>query len=262
VALSSACGSGGSASNDTVPNDATPASDVIASAVPDSLIDGWPQHSRERPAPPVEDPGPYVAIERPADAVVLFDGSSLDAWEMADSSASTWKIVGDAFEVVPGTGTMRTREAYGDVELHIEWMSPNPPVGSDQDRGNSGVFFGGGRYEVQILDSYDNPTYPDGQAAALYGQYAPRVNVSRKPGEWQTYDIVYKAPRFADGKLVSPAMMTVKHNGVLVHDNQALVGPTANRARVPYVVHEERLPIQLQDHSHPVRFRNVWLRVL
>ena len=102
----------------------------------------------------------------------------------------------------------------------------------------------------------------DGQAAALYGQYAPRVNVTRKPGEWQTYDIVYKAPRFADGKLVSPAVMTVKHNGVLVHDNQALLGPTANRARVPYVVHEERLPIQLQDHSHPVRFRNIWLRVL
>jgi len=113
---------------------------------------------------------------------------------------------------------------------------------------------------VQILDSFDNPTYPDGQAAALYGQYPPRVNVSRRPGEWQTYDIVYTAPRFADGKLVSPAVFTVRHNGVLVHDNQALVGPTANRARVPYSVHEMRLPIQLQDHSHPVRFRNVWLR--
>jgi len=267
VVLSSACGAGRSASDDTTSSDATSGDttstgEVIASAVPDSIIDGWPQHSRDRPAPPVQDPGPYVASVRPVDAVVLFDGSSLDAWEMSDSSAAKWKIVGDAFEVVPGTGTMRTREAYGDVELHIEWMSPNPPVGSDQDRGNSGVFFGGGRYEVQILDSYDNPTYPDGQAAALYGQYPPRVNVTRKPGEWQTYDIVFKAPRFADGKLVSPAVMTVKHNGVLVHDNQALLGPTANRARVPYVVHEERLPIQLQDHSHTVRFRNVWLRVL
>ena len=121
----------------------------------------------------------------PADAVVLFDGTSLDAWMMADSSAAAWRRVGDAFEVAPGTGTLKTRQAFGDVQLHIEWMSPNPPVGEDQDRGNSGVFFGGGRYEVQILDSYQSATYPDGQAAALYGQYPPRVNASRKPGEWR-----------------------------------------------------------------------------
>lgn len=233
---------------------------AAASAVPDSLIDGWAQHSRERPAPPVQDPGPFVPSPPPADAVVLFDGTSLDAWMMADSSAAAWRLVGDAFEVAPGTGTLKTRQAFGDVQLHIEWMSPNPPVGEDQDRGNSGVFFGGGRYEVQILDSYQSATYPDGQAAALYGQYPPRVNASRKPGEWQSYDITYIAPRFADGKLVSPATLTVLHNGVLVHDKQTLVGPTANRARVPYEVHENRLPIQLQDHSHPVRFRNVWVR--
>lgn len=235
---------------------------MAASAVPDAIIDGWPQHSRERPAPPVQDPGPFVASPPPADAVVLFDGTSLDAWMMTDSTAAQWRVSGDAFEVVPGTGTLRTRAAFGDVQMHIEWMAPDPPVGEDQNRGNSGVFFGGGRYEVQILDSYNNATYPDGQAAALYGQYPPRVNASRKPGEWQSYDITYTRPRFADGKLVSPATLTVLHNGVLVHDAQALLGPTANQARVPYEVHEDRLPIQLQDHSHPVRFRNVWVKDL
>jgi Domain of Unknown Function (DUF1080) len=149
------------------------------------------------------------------------------------------------------------------VQLHIEWASPNPPVGKGQDRGNSGVFFADGRYEVQVLDSRDNTTYADGQAGALYGQFPPLVNATRAPGEWQTYDIVYHRPRFkTDGTLASAARLTVFHNGVLIQDNMELVGPTANKSRPPYTAHPDRLPITLQDHGHPVRFRNVWLREL
>jgi hypothetical protein len=226
-------------------------------------LGGWPQHSRARPAPPVVTPGPYVQVLPPKDAVVLFDGTSLDRFMMGDSSAAKWRIVDGAIEVVPNTGTLVSRDAFGDVQLHIEFMSPNPPHGSDQDRGNSGVFFGGGRYEVQVLDSYRNSTYPDGQAASLYGQYPPLVNASRAPGEWQTYDITYRRPRFAKaGTVLSPATLTVVHNGVLVHDHRALIGPTANGSRPPYEKHDDRLPLMLQDHEHPVRFRNIWLRHL
>lgn len=226
-------------------------------------LGGWPQHSRARPAPPVVTPAPYVAVAPPKDAVVLFDGTSLERWMMSDSTPAKWRLVGEAFEVVPGSGTLMTRESFGDVQLHIEFMSPNPPQGRDQDRGNSGVFFGGGRYEVQVLDSYRNPTYADGQAASLYGQFPPLVNASRAPGEWQTYDITYRRPRFgANGRVLQPAVFTVVHNGVLVHDHRALVGPTTNGRRVPYEKHDDRLPLMLQDHEHPVRFRNVWLRPL
>ena len=240
---------------------------LFALAAPSSAqqapLGGWPQHSRARPTPPVVTPGPYVQALPPGDADVLFDGTSLARFMMSDGSTATWRIVDGAIEVVPGTGSLVTREAFGDVQLHIEWMPPASPRGRDQDRGNSGVFFGGGRYEVQVLDSYRNPTYADGQAAALYGQYPPLVNASRAPGEWQSYDITYRRPRFAKtGVVLSPAVFTVVHNGVLVHDHRALIGPTANESRPPYERHEDRLPLMLQDHEHPVRFRNVWLRHL
>lgn len=226
-------------------------------------IGKWPQHSRERPLPPVETPGPQAPVPAPGDATVLFDGKSLAKWMQSDSSAAKWRIVDGAMEVVAGTGGMRTRAAYGDVHLHIEWMSPKPPVGKDQDRGNSGVFFGGGRYEVQVLDSYENITYADGQAGSIYGQYPPTKNVSRPPGEWQIFDIVYNRPRFdASGKVTAPARMTVTHNGVVVQNNVSLVGPTANGSRPPFEKHEDKLFISLQDHGHPVRFRNIWLHEL
>jgi hypothetical protein len=226
-------------------------------------LGSWPQHSKERPTPPVVTPGPSVSVAPPSDAIVLFDGSSLAKWTMRDGSAAKWRVADGAFEVVKGTGTMATRDAFGDAQLHIEWMAPKPAVGTDQDRGNSGVFFGGGRYEVQVLDSYQNVTYADGQAGALYGQYPPLVNASRPPGEWQSYDIVYHRPRFdAAGKVVSPARLTVFHNGILVQDNAELVGPTAHTRRPPYEAHPDRQPISLQDHGHPVRFRNVWIRDL
>jgi hypothetical protein len=165
-------------------------------------------------------------------------------------------------EVVPGTGSIETARGFGDAQLHIEWRTPTPAKGEGQERGNSGVFLMG-RYEVQVLDSYQNVTYPDGQAAAIYGQFPPLVNASRPPGEWQTYDIVFHAPRFdASGKLLSPARMTVLHNNVLVQDNVTLVGPTANRQQPPYSAHPDKLPISLQDHGNPMRFRNIWIREL
>ncbi|MEO7997310.1 MAG: DUF1080 domain-containing protein [Gemmatimonadaceae bacterium] len=228
-----------------------------------SPLSKWPQHSKERPTPPVVAPGAYVSQAPPADAVVLFGGTSLSKWTQEKGGPAKWRIVDGAFEVVPNTGALFTIDSFGDAQLHIEWMSPKPAKGTDQDRGNSGVFFGGGRYEVQVLDSYGNVTYADGQAAALYGQFPPLVNASRAPGEWQTYDIIYHRPRFNPaGKVLSAARLTVIHNGVLVQDNMELVGPTANQSRPPYEKHADRLPISLQDHGHPVRFRNVWLRDL
>ncbi len=228
-----------------------------------SKLSDWPQHSLDRPKPVVVQPGASYSVAPPADAVVLFDGRSLEKWMQGKGQPAKWRVVDGAFEVVTGTGTLSTRDGFGDVQLHIEWASPNPAKGTGQDRGNSGVFFADGRYEVQVLDSRDNATYADGQAGALYGQFPPLVNVSRGPGEWQTYDIVYHRPRFkADGALQSAARLTVFHNGVLVQDNMELVGPTANQSRPPYTAHPDRLPITLQDHGHPVRFRNVWLRDL
>jgi hypothetical protein len=227
-------------------------------------ISDWPQHSRDRPVPRIVTPGaPALPVPPPADAIVLFDGTTLAKWEDGKGGPAKWKLVeGGAMEVAAGTGGIQTRESFGDVQLHVEWMSPNPPRGKDQDRGNSGVFLMG-KFEVQVLDSYDNVTYADGQAASIYGQYPPLVNVSRKPGEWQSYDIVFHHPRFdAAGKLFGPALFTVFHNGVLVQDNVQPVGPTAHMTRPPYTLLPDRLPLGLQDHEHPVRFRNIWIRDL
>ena len=175
---------------------------------------------------------------------------------------SPWRVAKGYLEVVPGTGAIETAAGFGDVQLHLEWATPFPPEGKDQDRGNSGVFLMG-RYEVQILDSWANPTYPDGEAAAVYGQYPPLVDASRPAGEWQTYDIVFRRPRFGSrGELLSPARLTVFHNGVLVQDNVILTGPTGHQRRPPYEAHPDRLPLLLQDHQHAVRFRNIWVREL
>lgn len=223
----------------------------------------WPPHDPGRSRPPVVDPGPEPATPAPppADAIVLFGASDLSAWQSFGDPAR-WRVGDGWFEVVPGAGELATRDAFGDVQLHIEWASPAQPEGDGQNRGNSGVFLMG-RYEVQVLDSWKNETYADGQAAAIYGQYPPLVNASRSPGEWQSYDIVFRRPRFdADGELVSPAVLTVFHNGVLVQDAVELTGPTAHRARPDYAVHPDRLPLVLQDHGQPVRFRNVWVRNL
>ncbi len=225
----------------------------------------FPIHSMDRPQPRAIDPGSYPGMQKPpSDATVLFDGSSLAGWRLADSSdkPARWKVTDGYMEVVAGAGNIATARGFGDVQLHVEFMSPTPAHGEGQERGNSGVFLMG-IYEVQVLDSYRNPTYADGAAAAIYGQYAPLVNASRPPGEWQTYDIVFHRPRFdANGNVASRARMTILHNGVLVQDDVVLTGPTAHKQRPPYAKHADRLPLILQDHGDPVRFRNVWLRDL
>lgn len=225
----------------------------------------WRVHDVDRPNPPVVDPGP--APESPApvpsDATVLLDGSSLDAWRHGDGRSAEWTLLEDgAMQVKPGTGDLMTRETFGSCQLHIEWSSPAEVVGESQGRGNSGVFFFG-RYEIQILDSFDNKTYADGQAASLYGQYPPDVNACRAPGQWQTYDIIFEAPEFDDdGELVTPAYVTVLHNGVLVHNRRALVGATGHRSVARYSAHGTAGEIKLQDHGNPTRFRNIWVRPL
>ena len=224
----------------------------------------WPIHDRTRPQPRVVTPGSFSTPEAPgqppSDAIVLFDGKDLSKWESDKTGPALWKVENGYFEVVKGKGGIHTKEGFGDVQLHAEWMAPNPPVGKDQDRGNSGIFLMG-KYEVQVLDSYESKTYADGQASALYGQYPPLVNPVRPPGEWQAYDIVFFGPRFdKDGKLLRPARATVFLNGVLTQYNQELTGPTTHKARPPYEAHPDKLPLGLQDHSHPVRFRNIWLR--
>lgn len=225
----------------------------------------WPIHDSSRARPSVVEPAPEPdePPSAPSDAVVLFDGSNLDAWEHPDGSAPSWTVRKDAyFEVQPGSGPIRTKEGFGDVQLHIEWMVPQSVEGEGQDRGNSGVYLMG-TYEVQVLDSHENTTYADGQAAAVYGQYPPLVNAMRPQGEWQTYDIVFRRPHFdEDGDVVTPASVTVYHNGVLVQDHVELTGPTSWKERPPYEAHDSRLPLRLQDHGNPVRFRNVWLREL
>ncbi len=227
----------------------------------------WLDHDRNRPAPPPIDPGTASTVDQPgrppSDAIVLFDGKDLSQWSAMDGSPTKWVVKSDAMECVPGSGYIRSCECFGDCQLHVEWATPTPPKGEGQGRGNSGVFFGLDRYEIQVLDSYESRTYSDGQASAVYGQYPPLVNASRRPGEWQTYDIIWTTPRFdGDGKVVSPARVTVFHNGVLVQNNVQLTGPTSWLQRAPYQAHPEKLPISLQDHGNPVRYRNVWVREL
>jgi len=226
-------------------------------------LENWAIHDMSRPVPPVVDPGPAgPPAAAPSDAVVLFNGKDLAQWEDAKGEPVKWKVEGGYMEVVAKTGSIRTKKGFGDCQLHIEWATPVVVSGEGQERGNSGVFLMD-TYEVQVLDSYENRTYADGQAAAIYGQYPPLVNACRKPGEWQTYDIVFQRPRFGtDGTLLKPARMTVFHNGILVHDNDVLTGPTAHKARPPYKAHADRLPLSLQDHGNPTRFRNIWLREL
>ncbi len=226
----------------------------------------WKIHDLERPLPPMIDPGTPSTQDSPgraaSDAVVLFDGKDLSKWAHKDGSAAKWKVQNGYAEVVAKTGYIYTREAFGDCQLHVEYAEPVPPKGESQERGNSGVFLMG-LYEIQVLDSYENKTYADGQAAAVYGQYPPLVNASRPPGEWQSYDIIFHGPRFAkDGKLLRPARVTVLHNNVLVQDNVELTGPTAHGSRPPYSPHAEKLPLGLQDHGDLVRFRNIWIREL
>jgi len=227
----------------------------------------WHVHDSARPQPIEVTPGASCSQATPdgppADAVVLFDGTNLSKWRTADGHEPGW-IIKEGFAQIPPEGTphgesIYTRESFGDCQLHIEWATPDPPVGDVMNRGNSGVYFFG-LYELQIFDSYRGGIYADGQAAAIYGQYPPLVNASRPPGRWQAFDVLFTAPRFDGESLQAPAYMTVLHNGVAVQNHAALLGPTTHRALLQYKRHGAEAPLMLQAHGNPVRFRNIWIR--
>ncbi|MFC1628116.1 DUF1080 domain-containing protein [Gemmatimonadota bacterium] len=229
-------------------------------------VHAWKIHDPDRPLPPVVEPGPSTgedeSVPAPSDAMVLFNGTDLSHWQSSRGGPAQWKVENGYMEITGRGGAIRTSDLFGDCQLHVEYRLPDPPSGEGQNRGNSGIFLQD-IYEVQILDSYGNITYADGMMGALYGQYPPLVNVCRPPGEWQSLDILYTRPRFnSEGGLLEPAIFTVFHNGVLIHDHAELVGPTVWQQRPPYEAHADRLPISIQDHGAPVRFRNIWIRDL
>ena len=229
----------------------------------------WHVHDSERPRPPIVTPGSTFSqlAPAPSDAVVLFDGKNLDRWTDSKGAETKWKLGDGYFETVKGTGMIRTKDKFTDFQLHLEFSTPQPAVGTSQGRGNSGVMING-MYEVQILDSYENLTYADGQAGALYGQQPPLVNASKPPGQWQTYEIIFESPRWNPaGELVKKAAVTVIHNGVLLHHRQEYFGRTDGIGGIPHKTlgtygtpHPPAVFIELQDHNNPVRFRNIWVR--
>jgi hypothetical protein len=221
---------------------------VVGPALAQRYLSGivWPE-------PAVVAPG--EAGGPPSDAIVLFDGKNFDAWE----GAKGWEPQPTGEFIAKGA--LRTKQGFGDCQLHLEFATPKEVKGKGQGRGNNGIGFMGGRYEIQVLDSYNNKTYPEGQCASVYNQRPPMVNASRKPGEWQTYDILFTAPRFDDsGKLLKPAYATVLHNGVAVQNHTELVGGTYYDKPNTYSKHADKLPLLLMYHGDPVRFRNIWIR--
>jgi hypothetical protein len=229
-------------------------------ARPTGMEGGWRQHDVRRPKPPVVEPPSGLGFRAaPKGAILLFDGNDLDAWQTPDGRAAAWKVQDGALIVAPGAGAIQTKGKFGDAQLHVEWASPNPPRGRGQDRGNSGIFLMT-HYEIQVLDSYQSDTYSDGQAGAIYGQFPPIFNAARPPGEWQSYDIAFRRPRFdKDGKLLEPARATLFHNGILVQNNEELLGATSWLRWLHYEPDGDKGAIELQDHGHPVRFRNIWV---
>lgn len=212
------------------------------------------------PVPKVVTPGTSTNTA-PNDAIILFDGKSLDQWENSKGEPAAWELKNGIVTVVKGAGTIQTKEKFEDFQLHIEWRTPEKVVGESQGRGNSGIFMQG-LYELQVLDNYNNRTYSNGQAGSFYKQKIPLVNVCKKPGEWQTYDVIWTAPRFnTDGSLKSPARATVLQNGVLVQNNVELEGGTLYIGKPAYKQHGPG-PIILQDHGNPVSYRNIWIRTL
>jgi hypothetical protein len=222
-------------------------------------------HDPDRPHPKVVTPSstPYGP---PSDAIVLFDGKDLSQWNQRGRGAdrgkmvdAQWKVGDGWFEIAPGTGDLLTRQKFGDCQLHVEWSSPMEVRGTSQGRGNSGVLLMS-RFEIQVLDMWDNRTYADGQAGAIYGQWPPLANPARKPGEWNSYDIIFEAPRFEADKLVKPAVFTVIYNGVLVQNHKESIGPMVYRQVAHYSPQPAEDPLMLQDHHNPVRYRNIWIR--
>lgn len=223
----------------------------------------WHVHDPDRPVPRVVTPGETFSQNAPppSDAEVLFDGKNFNKWK-SDKGPVNWKLENGYMEAVKDTGNIRTKEEFGDFQLHLEFATPAKVEGNSQGRGNSGVLIFG-VYEVQVLDSYNNLTYPDGQAGAMYGQYPPLVNAVKKPGEWQSYDIIFEAPKWdKDGQLVKKANVTVLLNGVLLHHKKEYIGQSKHREVGTYGSPQSRGPIMLQEHHNPTRFRNIWIRAV
>jgi hypothetical protein len=213
------------------------------------------------PVAPVITPG-KTAQDPPSDAIILFNGKDLSQWENGKGAAAPWTLEGDAMVVKPGSGGIRTKRGFGDCQLHIEFRTPAQVSGEGQGRGNSGIFLME-RYELQVLDNYKNTTYVNGQAGSIYKQLPPLVNACKGPGEWQTYDVIFTAPRFyPDGRLQAQARITVLHNGVLVQNNMTLWGTSEYVGSPVYKKHGDKEPIMLQDHGNLVAFRNIWIREL
>jgi hypothetical protein len=227
----------------------------------------WAIHDHNRPQPKLVTPGTFSSQDQPgkppSDAVILFDGTDLSKWEADEGEGvpTKWVVKNGAMECVPGSGYIRTKEKFGDCQLHVEWTAPTKVQGESQGRGNSGVFLMG-RVEIQVLDNYNNPTYADGFAASVYGVNPPQANALRPPGEFQTYDIVFRRPIYKDGKAIDPGYVTVFENGVLVQDHTMIEGGTGHMARSKPGPFPETGPLKLQDHGNPVRYRNVWYRPL
>jgi hypothetical protein len=227
---------------------------------------GYEVHDRSRPQPPVVTPGTCSTQDQPgkppSDAIVLFDGKDLSSFK-SEKGDVPWKVADGYFEIVPRSGPIQTKQEFGDIQLHIEWREPDDVKGKDQGRGNSGIFLMG-LYELQVLDNYQSDTYPDGMAGSIYGQYPPLANAMRPPGQWEMYDVVFRAPRLdSDGKVSKPARITVFFNGVIVQDDTELIGPTMHKQLATYPAkHPEKGPIMLQDHGSAVRYRNIWVREL
>lgn len=222
---------------------------------PPALTEVW------KPVPKLITPGP-TASAPPSDAIILFDGKDAAAFTGDNNQPVKWKITDGMMTVEKGTGMITTKAAFGDCQLHIEWRSPEVVKGNGQGRGNSGIFLMG-RYELQVLDSYNNVTYSNGQAGSIYKQLIPLANASRKPGEWQTYDVVFMAPRFnEDGSVKIPANITVIHNGVLIQNHATIAGATQYIGAPAYEKHADREPLSLQDHGDAVSYRNIWIRNL
>ena len=231
----------------------------------------WHVHDMSRPKPPIITPATPSTQEQPgqppSDAIVLFDGKDLSHWQSPDGSPPTFTLkdgvmLSTNLANPRNTKNLQSKDKFGDIQLHLEWSEPTPPKGTSQGRGNSGVFLFG-KFETQVLDSYQNVTYADGQCGAIYGQYPPQVNACLPPGQWQTYDIIFHRPRYKDGKLVRKAHITTLQNGVLLQDNQEIEGPTGHMivAKYPESM-PEKGPLELQFHGNPVRYRNIWVRPL
>jgi 3-keto-disaccharide hydrolase len=214
-----------------------------------------------QPEPKVIAPG-KTSLDAPSDAIILFNGKDLSQWQHVNGNPASWLVINNYIQCKPGSGNIQTKKGFGDCQLHIEWRTPDTAKGEGQERGNSGIFFMG-RYELQVLDSYHNRTYSNGQAGSIFKQYMPLVNVCRGPGEWQTYDVIFTAPRFnADSTLKSVATITVLQNGVLIQNNVSLWGGTEYIGIPKYKMHGDRDPLILQEHGNTVKYRNIWIREL